>query len=130
MITTGGAKSIMTKILKATKDIEKNKKKEVPAAVKWVAAQILKDAKKMCPVRTGALRRSGRIEVEKETGSEAIVTVAFGGRGAGVDYAPFVEFGRQSHAPMSPRPYLRPAIRKNRDNLRRIGEVAYSKSWR
>ena len=64
--------------------------KDQHVATLKVASMILKDAKHYAPVRTGALRRSGRIMVlDKKT-----VMVAFGGRGTGVDYAPFVEFGR------------------------------------
>lgn len=130
MISVPGAKGVMTKILKKTVEVDRNMKKELPRSVMYVASQILRDAKKMAPVRTGALRRSGRIEGPVVKSGQVRVTVAFGGKGSGVDYAPFVEFGRQSRAPMMPRPYLRPAIRKNQKALRNIGASTVSKSWR
>ena len=130
MISTAGAKGIMKKILTETQRINVNKKKELPKAVMFVASQILKDAKKFAPVRTGALRRSGRIEVGKSGSGEAEVTIAFGGKGTGVDYAPFVEVGRQSRAPMPPQPYLRPAIQRNKKALQNIGAEVIRKSWR
>jgi len=130
MISVPGAKGIMTKILTKTQKMNVAKKKELPKAVMYVASQILKDAKKFAPVRTGALRRSGRIEVGKNGDGEAEVTVAFGGKGTGVDYAPFVEFGRQSRAPMPPQPYLRPAILRNKKALQNIGAEIIRKSWK
>ena len=120
-----------------------------------VAAAILRDAKKFAPVRTGALRRSGRIE---EHGSE--VWVVFGGKGTSVDYAPFVEFGRApGRAPplqemetwaaraigdagnafalaqaiarrgVAPKPFLRPAVNKNRKAIIKIYGKHFNKSW-
>ena len=128
----GGAKAAMKKLLTETNKINQELKKEFPRAILAVASQILKDAKKMAPVRTGALRRSGRIEQDGNTRSSAgaTVTIAFGGKGSGVDYAPFVEFGRQSRAPMAPRPFLRPAIRKNQKALQAMGAEAVRNSWR
>ena len=68
-----------------------------------LAHAILNAAKKRAPVRTGALRASGRVEIPKSTTR----LVAFGGGGTGVNYAGIVEFGG---ANSRPQPFLRPAF--------------------
>jgi hypothetical protein len=98
-----------------------------------VCTLILKDAKKMAPVQSGALRASGRLESQKKGGTMLTrtytVSVAFGGSGTGVDYAPFVEYGRQSVRPMAPRPFLRPAVLKNGHAVRGITVGRFRRSW-
>lgn len=124
-------------------------------AVKKVATLILRSAKEYAPHRTGALRRSGRIEID---GDE--VSVVFGGKGTGVDYAPFVEYGRApgrmpppgemftwaaratgsaanafviaraiAARGVRPTPYLRPAMMKHRNLLPALTKVEFSRSW-
>ena len=74
---------------------------------------ILKKAKELVPVRTGALRSSGRVVMSQNRKS---VEVRFGsGR---VKYAMVVEYGRFSHAPFAPRPYIRPAVRYMKHNYK------------
>lgn len=74
---------------------------------------ILKKAKELVPVRTGALRSSGRVVRSQDRKS---VEVRFGsGR---VKYAMVVEFGRFSFAPFAPRPYIRPAVRYMQSNFK------------
>ena len=121
-----------------------------------VASWILRDAKKFAPVRTGGLRRSGRIQKI----SKMEIAVAFGGKGTGVDYAPFVEFGRSpGRAPpasemqswanattgsagnayilaraiamrgVKPQPYLRPALLKNKTAVIKVANANITKSW-
>lgn len=71
-----------------------------------VAVRILADASRRAPVRTGALRASGRIT--------PILTgyrVSFGGGGTGVNYAAAIEFGSKN---ITARPYLGPAVKENR----------------
>ena len=98
---------------KFAKDLEKlgpkTKTRTIPTMLDLVASKILNFAKERVPVRTGALRASGRIE---DTGSLTRRTVAFGGAGTQVFYAAVVEFGRTAFAPMPPQPYLRPAVIK------------------
>lgn len=81
--------------------------KIVPSYLDLLASRILTQAKKNAPVRTGALRASGRIEL---TANPRQRIVSFGGQGTKVDYARYVEFGRFSFAPYDPIPYLRPAL--------------------
>lgn len=88
---------------------KKTKAKTVPTMMDILAAQILLYAKEAVPVRTGALRASGRIEDQKSLTQR---TVAFGGSGTQVMYAAVIEYGRTAFAPMPPQPYLRPAVLK------------------
>ena len=98
---------------KFAKDLEKlgpkTKSKTVPTMMDILAAKILNFAKEKVPVRTGALRASGRIE---DRASKTRRVVAFGGAGTQVMYAAVVEYGRTAFAPMAPQPYLRPAVIK------------------
>ncbi|MEM2351789.1 MAG: HK97 gp10 family phage protein [Thermoproteota archaeon] len=89
-------------------------------ALKEVAEQIVEDAKALCPVDTGSLRRSIRFERDPSSG----VIVAAGGGGVinpktkcEVDYAAYVEFGT-SRAPAQP--FLQPALEKNVVGLEEI----------
>ena len=68
-----------------------------------LAHKILTAAKKRAPVRTGALRASGRVEKPKPN----VRVVGFGGGGTGVNYAGVVEYGAGNQRPQ---PYLRPAF--------------------
>lgn len=67
-----------------------------------LAHRILTAAKKRAPVRTGALRASGRVEAPKPN----IRIIGFGGSGTGVNYAGVVEYGAGRQRPQ---PFLRPA---------------------
>lgn len=71
---------------------------------KEIAEFVLKRAKELVPVRTGALRASGRIAMSSNRKN---VEVRFGT--SRVRYAMVVEFGRIAFAPFPPRPYIRPA---------------------
>ena len=72
------------------------------AALDLLAHDILNRAKRKAPVRTGALRASGRVERPKAE----VRIIAFGGGGTLVDYAATVEYGGR----YPPRPFLRPAF--------------------
>ncbi len=85
----------------------KRNKKGLQKAVQRVAFSILRDAKKLTPVRTGALRASGRVMELGPLKQE----ITFGGAGSGVNYAAAVEYGTGRTAP---KPYLRPAVKMNR----------------
>jgi HK97 gp10 family phage protein len=82
-----------------------------------LAEQIIEDAKALCPVDTGSLRRSIRYERDPDGG----VVIAAGGGSVinprtrrEVDYAAYVEFGT-SRSPAQP--FLQPALEKNLPNL-------------
>ena len=96
-----------------------------------LADQILEKAKELVPVRTGALKRSGRTAI---TPDRKGVEVRFGN--SRVRYARVVEFGRMAFAPFPARPDMRPAVeivmRKrgrafskhmNRATMKHIGKV-------
>jgi HK97 gp10 family phage protein len=85
-----------------------------------LAEQIVDDAKALCPVDTGSLRRSIRYERDPEGG----VIIAAGGGGVinprtrrEVDYAAYVEFGT-GRSPAQP--FLQPALEKNLLNLEAV----------
>lgn len=90
-----------------------------------VADKIVEDARELCPVDTGALRRS--IRKEKQLASPCLfiytIGVVAGGdvrnpkTGREVDYAAYVEFGT-SRTPAQP--FMGPAIEKNHGEIRRI----------
>jgi HK97 gp10 family phage protein len=82
-----------------------------------LAEQIIEDAKALCPVDTGSLRRSIRYERDPDGG----VVIAAGGGGVvnprtrrEVDYAAYVEFGTSR---LPAQPFLQPALEKNLPNL-------------
>ena len=77
-----------------------------------LAHMILTDAVKQAPVLTGALRASGRVRrINKYRRA-----IEFGGRGTGVDYASYVEFGTMR---TRPQPFLRPALERNKGNIKK-----------
>lgn len=83
-----------------------------------IAKVILKKAKELVPVQTGALRASGRIA---KTANRKNLQVRFGN--SNVSYANVVEFGRFSRAPFAPRLYLTRAVRHaNRQSKKIIGK--------
>ena len=90
-----------------------------------VADKIVEDAKELCPVDTGALKRSIRKEKQLVSLYPFIynIGVAAGGHvknsrtGREVDYATYVEFGT-SRTPAQP--FMGPAVEKNRGEIRRI----------
>ena len=102
-----------------SRDLRKAANNSVPTStvsyLDLLAGRILTNAKKRTPVRTGALRRSGRIESRGSKGAPVRI-VSFGGQGTGVQYAAAVEFGRfapvgrQRGSTTTPQPYLRPAL--------------------
>ena len=110
------------------KDLRKYKKKLShsvgPMFIDKVAARILVDAARRVPVRTGALRASGRIEKV----SVNVRMVAFGGKGTGVEYATYVEYGRFSRAPYDGRYFLRKAVMKNIKSVRKELKADMEKS--
>lgn len=80
------------------------KSKVTPKNLDIIAQRIVTLAKKNAPVRTGALRASGRVKRVNQFRRR----VQFGGSGTGVDYAQAVEFGTISNRP---KPFLEPAAK-------------------
>lgn len=80
-----------------------------------IAEVILKRAKEIVPVQTGALKASGRIA---KTPSRKGLQVRFGN--SRVAYASVVEFGRVSFAPFPPRLFLTRAVRYANSKSKKI----------
>lgn len=72
------------------------------------------EARRDCPVRTGALKNSIRVEVDKDTGEADVVA-----GNEQVNYAPYVEYGGV-HTPSQP--FMTPSAeraKKRRESLAR-----------
>ena len=86
---------------------------------------ILKKAREIVPVDTGALRASGRIV---KAPNRKDLHVRFGsGR---VKYAAVVEYGRWSYNPMSPKPYMRPAVDHARLMFKGVAAISIEKGFK
>lgn len=94
-------------VLKELRNAPKEAKREVVQVLREAAIEIRDDARRRCPVETGALQRSVRYSVSKK---KLEARVYAGGKVGGEDvfYAPFVEFGTK-HA--QAKPFLFPAAR-------------------
>ena len=95
---------LKAKVAFATMRLEFNSA-TTPHMLDKIAQRINTNAKKRSPVRTGALRASGRVMRVNQYRRR----VQFGGSGTGVDYAEAVEYGTMNTAP---RPFLEPAVRE------------------
>jgi len=92
---------------------------------KRIAEFILRKAKKLVPVRTGRLKKSGRVVM---TPDRKGYTVRFGN--SKVQYASVVEYGRSAFAPMRPQPYLRPAAQMARNKMKSVPKEVFKKNFR
>ena len=103
-------------------DAIKNIKPKTREALREAARKIVQDAKALCPVDTGSLRRSIRAEEYPPQAHIYRIHVVAGGKIINpktrrpVDYAAYPEYGTSR---MAPRPYLRPALEQNRPLLRK-----------
>jgi len=89
-----------------------------------VADRIVQDAKGIVSVDTGSLQKSIRKEDTVSQGYIHGVSVVAGGggiinpkTGREVNYAAYVEYGTSK---MQSKPFLRPALEQNRENLRHV----------
>lgn len=71
-----------------------------------MAEKILAKALELVPVRTGALKSTGRVVKSQ---NRKRYEVRFGN--TSVRYALVIEYGRIQFAPFPPQPYIRPAVR-------------------
>ena len=92
---------------------------------KRIAEFVLRKAKKLVPVRTGRLKKSGRVVMTSDRKS---YTVRFGN--SKVQYASVVEYGRSAFAPMRPQPYLRPAAQMARKKMQSVPQEVFNKKFR
>jgi HK97 gp10 family phage protein len=104
MIRPEGAAAVSERLTELAEAIRRN----LTAAIKSEAESLQAEAKRRCPVDTGALRDSIRADVfARDADVEAAV-------GSGLDYAPAVELGTLARPP---KPYLAPALRARRAAL-------------
>lgn len=87
-----------------------------------LAYAILTAAKRRAPVRTGALRASGRVE---QKGPKTRI-IGFGGSGTGVNYAAVVEYGNGAQRAQ---PYLRPAFYAVRKTYKKRVISKFKNHW-
>jgi len=85
-------------------------------------AAIVTDARKEAPVDTGRLRASIGSEILRTAGSEIVGRV-----GSNIDYASYQEFGTRYQ---SGKPFLRPALEKNRDRVVKLFEKGIDEALR
>tara|TARA_R110001592_G_scaffold67354_8_gene206592 strand:- start:19166 stop:19576 length:411 start_codon:yes stop_codon:yes gene_type:complete len=90
-----------------------------------IAKFVLKRAQELVPVRTGALRNSGRIAM---TSNRKGLEVRFGT--SRVRYAMVVEFGRMAYAPFPPKPYIRPAVQAAQKKWQQAAKASFVKAKR
>lgn len=112
-----GAQKLIARLARLEKALD-------PAAVKGVkevAKAIRNDAKEICPVDTGSLKKSIRVGTYAKTaGHTHSIRVTAGGHVTNpktkrkVDYASDVEFGTSKQRAQ---PFMRPAIVKHRKDL-------------
>lgn len=85
--------------------------------------KILAKALELVPVRTGALKSTGRVVKSQDRKG---IEVRFGN--TRVRYALVVEFGRIQFAPFPPRPYIRPAVRYASRHFKRDARLVLDKA--
>lgn len=119
----------LDEILKTLDKMNDLTQKQVSAAAKAGAKYIQKKAKEKAPVSLdgshgrpkGFLKKSIKIKAEKsKTKGKKVYTVGIGG---GAFYGVFLEYGTKK---IKARPFLRPALDNEKEELKRImlGEVA------
>ena len=117
-------KGVFKRLAAAWYIIGKNLKDNLtPNIQSAIANYILKEALKLVPVDTGALRRSGRAV---KANNRKDMLVLFGGGDVG--YAAVVEFGRATYRPMAPQPYLRPAVAKAQKRFGKVAKIEFVKA--
>ena len=89
-----------------------------PNIQKKIAHYILHIAQQKVPVRTGALRASGRVTKDE---TKKAMMVKFGNHQ--VNYAAVVEYGRATYRPFAPRPYIRPAVAMAQKRFKGIAKI-------
>jgi len=102
-VTVKNTEKLMADLRKAGADVQE----EARAILKEQADRIRDDAKRRCPVDTGAMRDSIRSSVSKKT-LDAYISAGGVVRGTDTYYAQFVEFGTKS---VPARPFLFPSGR-------------------
>lgn len=114
-------------IVKALESMQDEASKILLSAVKKGGEIALNDAKKNCPVDTGALRDSLKVNEKKATNTKATATVDYD---KSIRYGVFVELGTNGR---SPNPFLRKAIDDNTEKINKtiVDDIAkeVAKRW-
>jgi len=122
-----GAKTNATSVMRILGRVKDKAQKGCSQATKDLAAKILFLAKENAPVQTGALRRSGRLEVIPGVGSSFVnILISFGGQGTGVDYATHTEIGTVYQPGQF---FLLRAVRKMSPQLTKYNLNAFESAW-
>lgn len=115
-----GLNQLMARLAKMKEELES----ATADALREVAAQMRDDAKAFCPVDTGSLRASIRVQAYVKPKAHFYnVGVSAGGyvtnpkSGMKVNYASHVEFGTSRQRAQ---PFMRPAYEGNKHNILRI----------
>ena len=98
-------------IVKALKGMDDKASKVLTSAAKAGGEIALSDAKRNCPVNTGALRDSIKMNVNKVTNTKADVKIDYD---KSIKYGVFVELGTRGRAA---NPFMRNAVDKNQDKI-------------
>jgi len=99
------------KIVKALKNMDDGASKVLTVAAKAGGQIALSDAKRNCPVNTGALRDSLKMEVNKVSNTKADVKIDYDKK---LKYGVFVELGTNGR---TANPFLRNSVDKNQDRI-------------
>jgi HK97 gp10 family phage protein len=82
--------------------IRNKQRAQLAAATTAASLRVHAHAVRVCPYKTGNLRRSISLDLVESSPTRVVVAI-----GTDVEYAPWLEFGTSR---MTPRPYLRPAL--------------------
>lgn len=94
----------LDKLYKRLDEIEKAVEEGVAAGLEEFGVKVQEDAKRYCPVDTGRLQESIKVETDANG-----ITI-----GTDVEYAAYVEFGTSRQRPQ---PYLTPAFEQNKNKI-------------
>jgi len=114
-----GADRLTARLSRASERLDRN----MVEGLNEAADQIVQDAKAVVPVDTGSLQRSIRKQHHVSEGHVHSIGVTAGGyvtnfkTGRKVDYAVHVEYGTSR---VAAKPFLRPALERNRPLLRGV----------
>jgi len=104
----------LDEVLKKLKKLpEKVQKRVLVGAVRAGAKPIIKEAKRLVPVRTGTLKKSIGVVKRRSKNKNLIHFTVTPRKKKGGWYAHYVEFGTLK---MSARPFMRPAYEKEGEN--------------
>ena len=99
------------KIVKALNNMDTGAEKILAKAAKAGGDIAVNEAKRKCPVDTGALKNSIKMQLNKVTEKRAVVKIDYDKK---LKYGVFVELGAKGRAP---NPFMRNAVDKNKGSI-------------